>query len=427
MAQTYIGTRQLTSWDHGSGSPFRHPTISTSKPTSNIITAMTNQQVSAVVAHAPAEMGKLDLRCESLTFTRTDPSPKEVLVRILAVGICHSDIVVGGMPEGAMRGYPKVLGHEGAGRVEAIGSEVKGVEVGDPVLLSYTYCGSCDLCTDDIPTYCQKFAEENIACLDKVWKGEQGHEVGGKFFGQSSFASLSMVDEKSVVNVKGLVDDDEMLKKCSPLGCGLMTGSGAVVNTAAAKPSDVVLVTGLGAVGLGAIMAAKIQGCRAIIAVDRVKSRLEIAKQLGATHTYDTNHLDITKESYAADFAGEVRAMVDDGKINYAVETTGVLSIVNACIKSLSKRGKLISIGIPIPVPTSIIPIDFQEFFMATKRIEINYLGDCLAKEHVPKMIQWYKDGKFPFDKFIKFYAANDVAQALEDMKTDVIKPILVH
>lgn len=387
---------------------------------------MTDRHVSAVVAYAPAEPGKLDFRHESLNINRTNPGPKEVLVRMLAAGICHTDVYIGGLPASHMQ-YPSVLGHEGSGYVEAIGSDVSSVQVGDPVLLSYIYCGSCDLCTDDVPAYCQKFSDENAACSDKVWKSEDGAEVGGKFFGQSSFASLSMVDEKSIVNVKGLVDGDEMLKKLSPLGCGLMTGSGAVINTAAAKTTDVILVTGLGAVGLSAIMAAKMQGCRAIIAVDRIASRLDIAKQLGATHTFDTNHLDITKETYSADFAGEVRTFIEDGKINYAIETTGVLPIVNACIKSLSKRGKLIQIGIPISVPTSKIPLEFEEFFLNTKRIEINYLGDCLAKDHVPKMIQWYKEGNFPFDKFIKFYAAKDIAQALEDMKTEVIKPILVH
>jgi len=388
---------------------------------------MADQKVSAVVAHAPANFGQLDLRHESITITRKEPGPHEVLVRMLAAGICHTDIFVGGLPAALAGAYPRVLGHEGSGYVEAVGSSIKSVQVGDPVLLSYTYCGSCELCTNDGPTYCQKFSEENVACTDVVWKANDGADVGGKFFGQSSFASLSMVEEKSIVNVKGLVDDDEMLKTFSPLGCGLMTGSGAVVNTAAAKPSDVVLVTGLGAVGLGAIMAAKIQGCRAIIAVDRVQSRLEIAKQVGATHTYDTNHLDITKETYSADLAGELKALVEDGNVNYAFDTTGVLPVINACIKSLGKRGKMIQIGVPVPGPTSTIPLDFQDFFSGTKRIEVNYLGDCLAKDHVPRMIKWYKEGKFPFDKFIKFYAAKDVAQALEDMKTEVIKPILVH
>lgn len=384
------------------------------------------QRVSAVVAYPPPEFGKPNFKHESLTISRPQPKENEVLVRVIAVGVCHTDVYVGGLPASHMS-YPSALGHEGAGYVEAVGSAVKSVVAGDPVLLSYTFCGDCDLCEDGYPTYCQRFAEENVACQDKIWKTQDGADVGGRYFGQSSFASLTIVDEKSVVNVKGMVDGDEDLKKYSPLGCGLMTGSGAVVNTAAAKASDVVVVTGLGAVGLGAVMAAKIQGCRGIIAVDRVKSRLNIAKELGATHIFDTTGMDNSKDSYASDLAGELKKIAPDGKINYALDTTGVLPLVNAQIKALSKRGKLIQIGIPIAAPSPIIPFDFQDFFGATKRMEINYLGDALAKQHVPKMIQWHKEGKFPFDKFIKFYVAKDVAQALEDMKVEVIKPILVH
>ncbi|KAK5070865.1 hypothetical protein LTR64_003839 [Lithohypha guttulata] len=384
------------------------------------------QSVTAVVAYPPAEPGKPTLKHEILTLSQLRPQAGEVLVRIIAVGICHTDVYVGGLPAEAMS-YPSALGHEGSGYVEAVGPGVTSVAVGDPVLLSYTYCGECDLCTDSMPIYCQKFNEENIGCVSKVWTTEDGKEVGGKFFGQSSFASLSVVDEKSIVNVKGLADNEEDLKKYCPLGCGLMTGSGAVINVAAAKPSDVVLVTGLGAVGLAAIMAAKIQGCRAIIAVDRIDSRLAIAKELGATHTYNTSGLDISSDSYATDLAAKLKNIAPDGKLNYAIDTTGVLPVINAQIKALSKRGKLIQIGIPITNATSSIPLDMQDFFHVTKRMETNFLGDCLAKEFVPRMIQWHKEGKFPFDKFIKFYDARDAAQALEDMKTEVIKPILIH
>lgn len=380
----------------------------------------------AVVAHPPIEFGKPDLRHETITLSRTQPGPNEVLVKMLAVGICHTDIHVGGLPSPYMS-YPVVLGHEGSGYVQAVGSSITSVAVGDPVLLSYTYCGKCDLCEHDCATYCQNFAPENIGCVDKVWRDREGKEVGGKFFGQSSYASLSMVDEKSIVNVKGLIKDDEELKLFSPLGCGLMTGSGAVVNSCSAKPNDVVVVVGLGAVGLGAIMAAVLSGCRGVIAVDRVPSRLEVAKKLGATHVFDTSHLDIKAEDYAEKLAGELKALAPDGKINFALDTTGVLSLINAQIKALSKRGKLIQIGIPLTNPSSIIPFDYQDFFGDTKRIETNYLGDCLAKEHVPKMIQWYREGKFAFDQFVKFYKAEDVARALDDMKKEVIKPVLVH
>lgn len=381
----------------------------------------------AVVAHGPDSAGVPQFKYSSgLKLNKSEPGPNELLVKVLAAGICHTDLVVNSVPSGYFGLFPKILGHEGSGYVEAVGSNVTVAAVGDPVLLSYTYCNDCDLCKRDQPTYCDNFNRDNVDCPEKVWEGSGDDGIGGKFFGQSSFASRTVVDEKSVVNVKGLIKDDDELKSFSPLGCGLMTGSGAIVNTANAGANDGVLIAGLGAVGLGAIMAAKIQGCRAIIAVDRIKSRLELAKQLGATHLYDTSHLDIKQDDYAQTLAEEVKKLID-GKINFALDTTGVLPLINAQIKALSKRGKFIQIGVPIPVPTTIIPFDMQDFFGGTKRMEVNYLGDCLAKDHLPKMIQWYRDGKFPFDKLIKFYDAKDIGQAIEDMKSEVIKPIIIH
>lgn len=387
-----------------------------------------SSSATALISYEPSEPGKLDWRHESITIKRTDPGPNEVLVRMLAAGVCHTDIVCGSVPTGVFGAYPKVLGHEGSGYVLAIGSDVKSVNVGDPVLLSYTYCGKCDKCEDSEETYCQKFNVENAECGVKIWDAKQG-EIGGKFFGQSSFASLSLVEERSVVNVKGLVKDgdDEELKKFSPLGCGLMTGSGAITNTAKARQRDSILVTGMGAVGLGAVMAAKIQGCKTIIAVDRIASRLELAKELGATHILDTSSYDISREDYAKDVAIVIKDLSQNGEINYAFDTTGIIPLMNASIKSLSKRGKLIQIGIPVTTTGDSLPLDVMDFFGGTKRFEINYLGDSLAREQIPKMIQWYRDGKFPFDRFIKFYAAKDFEKALNDMKGEVIKPILVH
>ena len=383
--------------------------------------------LTAVVARGPDENGAPQFEHVSGLSLSRKPGPDEVVVRIIASGICHTDLVVCTVPHGVWGDWPKVLGHEGAGYVEAVGDKVTSVAEGDPVLLSYTWCDDCSLCGQDLPTYCDNFNTENVHCAEKVFKDEGSVEIGGKFFGQSSFASRSIVDEKSVVNVKGLIKDENELKSFSPLGCGLMTGSGAVVNTAQAGPDDIVVVAGLGAVGLSAIMAAKIQGCKGIVAVDRIDSRLSIAKELGATHVFNTSHLDIKDDEYASKLAEELKKAVNDQKITFAFDTTGVLPLINAQIKALGKRGKLIQIGIPIPVPTPVIQFDFMDFFGGTKRMEINYLGDCRAKDHLPKMIQWYRDGNFAFNKFIKFYDAKDVGKAMEDMKSEVIKPIIVH
>lgn len=385
----------------------------------------------AIVAYEPSTIGTPNWKHQTVTLKRTEPGPNEVLVRMLASGICHTDIFCGSVPTGMYGVYPRVLGHEGSGYVQAVGSKVTTVAAGDPVLLSYTYCGDCDLCADSNTTYCQSFNVDNAHCDEKIWS-TQNKDIGGKFFGQSSFSSLSLVSENSIVNVKGLVkeNDDEELKKFSPLGCGLMTGSGAVINTAKAKSTDVILVTGLGAVGLAVIMAAKIQNCRTIIAADRISSRLEMAKSLGATHTFNASTLDPAHETYSTDLSKELKALSSDGKINFAFDTTGLLPVMNACLRSLSKRGKLIQIGVPViknPGVDSILPLDMIDFFGGTKRFEINYLGDCLAREQIPRMIGWYREGKFPFDRFVKFYAAGEFERALGDMKGDAIKPVIVH
>lgn len=392
---------------------------------------MTTTSVTAIVAYNPSEFGKCDFKLATVELIRPSPGPNEALVRILASGICHTDIYVGGIPEPYLGPYPKVLGHEGGGYVEAVGSAVTSVSVGDPVLLSYTYCGECDLCLskEDGPIYCQRFTELNAMCPEKTFKGEGGKEIGGKFFGQSSYASLSLVDEKCLVNVKGTVKGDDELKLFSPLGCGLMTGSGAVINAAKPRPEDTILVVGLGAVGLSAVMAGKIAGCKAVVAIDRVKSRLELAKQIGATHTFDTTGMDPTAQNFNTDFSTKIKELLggEQALIRYAFDTTGVIPLISAVFKTLTKRGKLYQIGVPTAVPSPEMSIDMSELFTNTKRFEAHFLGECLARDHVPKMIQWYREGKFPFDEFVKMYPAKDVAQAVEDMKTEVIKPILVH
>jgi Zn-dependent alcohol dehydrogenase len=209
---------------------------------------------------------------------------------MVATGICHSDLVVASIPDGAAGfRYPKMLGHEGAGVVEEVGPAVTVAQVGDPVLLSYDYCHDCEIYTDDQQPYCLDWFKLNILGGDSIFESSQRQDIGDRFFGQSSFAGVSVVSETSVVNVKDFVGEDpEKLKLLAPLGYGLMTGSGEVINGAKIKPHHILVVTGIGAVGLGAIMAAKIVGCGEIIAVDRVAHRLQVAQEVGATKILDT-------------------------------------------------------------------------------------------------------------------------------------------
>ncbi|KIW68767.1 hypothetical protein PV04_04689 [Phialophora macrospora] len=362
---------------------------------------------------------KPDWRFENVKLLRS-PKEHELKIRMVATGICHSDIVVASIPNRPETGltFPKVLGHEGAGIVEEVGPGVTAAKVGDPVLLSYSYCSNCDLCKDDQQPYCSSWPLLNIFGEKGQFETKAGEDTPGKFFGQSSFAGTSIVSEKSVVNLKGLVSSDDDLKILAPLGCGLMTGSGAIINGVGAKPHDIVLVTGLGAVGLAAIMAAKISGCREIIALDRIAHRLETAKELGATKVLDTT-------TTGADFAEDIQKLVAGQRISVVVETTAAVPVIKESLKALGKHGKFIQLGAPAFGTEITLPL--QQFFTENKSLECQYLGNTTGQAWVPVMIKWWREGKFPVEKIVKSYPAKEAVQALHDMEVgDTIKPVLV-
>ena len=249
---------------------------------------MANTSVPAIVTYAPNP--QIDMRYEEVQL-QTSLKDHEVLIEMIATGVCHLEILMASSPQG-VRGsrYPRILGHEGAGYIRAIGDKVSAVRVGNAVVLSYCYCGTCELCKTGQLSCCMDFPQLNMTGdSGEVFTTKNGqHPVIGKFFGQSSFASLSVVDESSVVDITGLLENEAELRLFGPLGCGFQTGAGAITIAGHAQPNDIVVVAGTGAVGLGAIMAAKVARCKAIIAVDRVQSRLDLATSVGATHTLNT-------------------------------------------------------------------------------------------------------------------------------------------
>jgi Zn-dependent alcohol dehydrogenase len=178
------------------------------------------------------------------------------------------------------------------------------------------------------------------------------------------------------------------------------------------------MVTGLGGVGLAALMAAKISGCKEIIAVDRVPARLEMAKELGATQLLNTS-------TDGFDFAKDASAAVNGQSITHVIETTAVLPVIAGAMSALGKRGRFIQLG--VPHPTAQLSIPFNEFFHSGKTFECHYLGDTTGQEHIPKMIQWYRDGKFPIDKIVKYFPASEAIKGLEGMESgSAIKPVIV-
>lgn len=351
------------------------------------------------------------------------PREGELLVEMVASGVCHTDALFGDLPDGAgpLAFYPRVLGHEGSGFVKEVGPGVTVARPGDPVLLSFAFCGKCELCKDSHQSHCPDFNLLNFGGPYRVFglvskSGEP--EIGGSFFGQSSFAKLSIVRECSVINAKELVQDKKELQLFAPLGCGIQTGSGTVVNCAQATPKDIILVMGLGGVGLSAVMGAKVQDCRKIIGLDRVESRLKLARELGATDVIDGSKLGDKS------LVDAVKEMTSGLGPTITVDTTGVPALIKAGLESTRNCGKYIQVGSS--------PFDFKleislfQHMVSGKQIIGAIEGQAYPPEYVPRMIKWYREGKFPIDRMVKFMKADDFEQALKEMHDGLtIKPVL--
>lgn len=344
------------------------------------------------------------------TLQLDEPKADEVMVRIVASGVCHTDATVldGSLPVP----YPAVLGHEGSGIVERVGSNVTTVEPGDHVVLGFSYCGHCDNCLEGNAGGCENMMELNFAGKNKygvspIHKEEQ--EVS-QFFGQSSFATYSTVDEKNVVKI----DKEADLRLLGPLGCGLMTGSGTVLNSLAPEAGTSFVVFGTGAVGLSGMMAAKIAGCYPIIAVDIHDSRLELAKELGATHTINSKN---------EDPAEKIKEITGKGA-HYSLETTGVPEVTLSAIRCLRVKGECATVA----VGKRDLTINVTNEIM-TKAVTLKGVveGDAVPQLIIPKLVKFYQNGQFPFDKLVKFYEMDDIQQAFEDSANgSTIKPILI-
>ncbi len=338
------------------------------------------------------------LEIESLEME--GPRDDEILVRLVASGICRTDIdLCDDWDEGDT---PAVLGHEGAGLAEEVGKSVKTVKRGDHVVLSYQSCGHCRQCRSGNPAHCRYGYEANFGFqrLDGT-NALSRSGVRGHFFGQSSFATFSLATERNVVKVP----TDLPLETLSPLGCGLQTGAGTVMNSLKVSEGASIAIFGTGAVGLAAVMAARIVGANPIIGIDTIRKRLKLALKLGATHVIDNRRQDVAPR--IADITGH--------GIDYVVETTGIPRMHQLAIDLLNPRGI-------VALLTGETGTDLPEGRKTVGIIE----GDSVPQLFIPKLIELYQTGKFPFDRLIKFYDFSDVNQAIADAKRgDTIKPVL--
>ncbi|MET0636741.1 MAG: NAD(P)-dependent alcohol dehydrogenase [Chitinophagaceae bacterium] len=337
--------------------------------------------------------------------------PNEVLVRIVATGLCHTDISA--RDKVIPFRTPAILGHEGAGIVEKVGSTVTEFQPGDSVVLAPASCGKCAYCQSGHPSYCVDLFALNFAGRRKdgscPYHDEHGREVSGLFYGQSSFATYSITTENNLVKV----DPDIQLEILGPLGCGLQTGAGTVLNVLKPIAGDSLVVFGVGAVGLAAIMAANASGCSTIIAVDVHRNRLHMAEQLGATHTIDSSLVQV---------AAYIKDHILPAGLDFAVDTTGRNEVINQAVSSLRPLGRCALVGMT-SAPQLIIDNDA---LFSGKSVQYVLEGDSVPRNFIPRLIRLYQDGLFPFDKMLKFYELSEINQAILDSESgETLKAII--
>ncbi|HXP30414.1 MAG TPA: NAD(P)-dependent alcohol dehydrogenase [Stellaceae bacterium] len=355
-------------------------------------------------AIARAEPRELAIETVDLAPPRAD----EILVRLVASGVCHTDIKARdiGSPT------PIVLGHEGAGIVEATGAAIVKVKAGDPVVMTYNSCGTCPSCLAHAPTYCYELRARNFGGLRADGTSpisRQGERIHANFFGQSSFASHALCTERNVVKVAG----DAPLELLGPLGCGIQTGAGAVINAFGLRPGRSIAVFGAGAVGISAMMAARLSGAAQIIAVDVIGHRLKTALDLAATHAVNSRE----EDALAA-----IKRITGHG-VDFALDTSGVVAVMQQAFESLGARG---TCGIIASGAVNELTISIRHLMGGGRRLVGIIEGESNPDLFIPMLIELYRQGRFPFDKLVKFYPFERINEAIHDSETGAtIKPVL--
>jgi aryl-alcohol dehydrogenase len=338
------------------------------------------------------------------------PREDEVLVRIAGAGLCHTDL--SGRDQRFPTPLPVVLGHEGAGVVERVGRAVRSVSPGDHVVLSYLSCGTCPLCRRGRATLCLKTWDYNFAGLrpdGSTTVQKNGEAIHGSFFSQSSFATYALANEENTVKVT----KDVPIEILGPLGCGVQTGAASVINSLRPRAGSSLAVFGTGGVGMSAVMAAAVCGCATIIAVDVNESRLKLARELGATHTINTTSTDPVER---------IRQITAIG-VEYILDTTGIPAVVRRAVESLAPGGRcgMVAVsqdGTDLALDTGTM-LQGREVFGIIQ-------GDAVPHLFIPRLIELYKQGRFPFDRMIRFYRLDEINQAAEDSEKGVtLKAVL--
>lgn len=343
-----------------------------------------------------------------------EPRSDEVLIRMVGTGVCHTDMVM--RDQLVPTPFPAVLGHEGAGVVERVGGDVEGLAPGDHVVLSFASCGCCPSCDHSQPAYCHSWFPLNFMGMradgSSAIRDADGHAVHSHIFGQSSFATHAVVNARNAV----LVDPAIPLKLLGPLGCGLQTGAGAVLNSLKVQPGASIAVLGTGAVGLSAVMAARIAGASTIVAVDLKRPRVEIARELGATHG-------------TIPMAGGMREVAADAGLpngfDYIVDTTGSAAVGNDAILALAPRGEIALVG--AYTQGADIVCDGTHILSGGRVIRGVVEGGAEPHSFIPRLIEHWQAGRFPFDRLIEFFPLSEIDEAIRLSEEGlVVKPVIM-
>jgi NDMA-dependent alcohol dehydrogenase len=349
------------------------------------------------------------LKVEDVTLD--EPQANEVLVKLVATGVCHSDLhfMKGEMP----MPVPVVPGHEGAGIVEKVGPGVTTVQPGDHVVLMVAFsCGKCRYCVEGRPTLCvENLPIMSMATLPGMAKRlRKGDQEIHHLFGLACFAEYTVVHERSCVKVR----EDAPFDVICLLGCGTSTGIGAAINTTGMRTGESIAIYGCGGVGLSAVMGAKLAGAGNLIAVDTMDKKLAMAKELGADHVINASQ---------EDPIGKVMELTGGGA-DYAIECIGSVDVMTQAFASIHGGGMMIVVGMaPLGTMLNIAPFEF----LLGKTITGTVQGDVRALVDIPRYVDMYMDGKLPIDKLItKSYSldqVNDAFAALE--KGEVLRSVI--
>lgn len=358
--------------------------------------------------HARGAIARIpDAPVEIEEFTLDDPGARDVVVRILASGVCHTDL---GIKTGTYGtdGFPFLLGHEGAGVVEAVGAGVSRVKVGDHVMLNWRApCGDCRFCLRGEHNYCAAslHAEGKMRDLN-------GNPLNAAL-GIGTFCTHTLVNEVQCVKYDPALDAAPM----SLIGCGVMTGVGAALYSAHVRAGSSVAVFGCGGVGDSVIQGAKLAGATQIIAVDIDPKKLEWATSFGATHTVNAKE---------GDPVAQIRALTDGHGVNYSFEAVGSAKTLEQALLCRDLAGTCVLIGVPGPGPR--IDMDMQQFFDLGGSLTVSWYGNCIPARDFPMLAEWYRQGKLDLDALVsRRISLEETEAAFDAMKRgETLRSVIV-